>query len=168
VRWAAAVGCEVIGTVGTEEKAALAKAGGCTHVILYREEDVATRVREITSGRGVKVAFDSVGKATQKGSLDSLAPRGWYIPFGNASGAPDPVPPVELMRRGSLFMTRPSLTHYVADRGERRAAAARLFDAMPKGYVRVEIGRTFPLTEAAEAHRALEARETTGSTVLLP
>ncbi len=168
VRWAAALGCEVIGTVGSEEKAARARDAGCAHVILYREEDVAARVREITGGAGVRAALDSVGKATQAASLDSLAPRGWYIPFGNASGPPDPIAPLELLRRGSLLMTRPSVMHYIADKAEREAAAARLFAAMADGRVRAEITRTYPLTEVAEAHRALEARETVGSTVLLP
>ncbi len=167
-RWAAALGCEVIGTVGSEEKAALAKEAGCAHVILYRDEDVADRVRDITGGAGVKAAFDSVGKATQAGSLDSLARRGWYIPFGNASGPPEPVSPMELLRRGSLLMSRPSVTHYITDKAEREAAAGRLFAAMKAGHVRAEIRQTFPLAQAADAHRALEGRKTTGATVLLP
>jgi NADPH2:quinone reductase len=167
-RWAAALGCEVIGTVGSEGKAALAREAGCGHVIFYRDEDVATRVREITGGAGVKAAFDSVGAATQMASLDSLARRGWYIPFGNASGPPEPVAPLDLLRRGSLLMTRPSVMHYIAERTEREAAAARLFAALKAGQVRAEVHATYPLAEAAAAHSALEARATTGSTLLLP
>jgi NADPH2:quinone reductase len=167
-RWAAALGCEVIGTVGSEAKAALARDAGCAHVILYRDEDVADRVREITGGSGVRAAFDAVGKATQEASLDSLARRGWYVTYGNASGPPEPVSPLDLLRRGSLLMTRPSVMHYIADKTEREAAAAHLFEAMNAGHVRAEVRQTFPLGEVAAAHRALEGRETTGATLLLP
>jgi NADPH2:quinone reductase len=167
-RWAAALGCEVIGTVGSEAKAALAREAGCAHVILYRDEDVADRVRELTGGAGVRAAFDAVGKATQAASLDSLARRGWYVSFGNASGPPEPIAPLELLRRGSLLMTRPSVMHYIADKAEREAAAARLFEAMRAGHVRAEVRQTFSLADVAAAHRALEARETTGATLLLP
>ncbi|MGD2132947.1 MAG: quinone oxidoreductase [Maricaulaceae bacterium] len=167
-RWATALGCTVIGTAGSEEKAELARAAGCKHVILYREEDVAARVRELTDGAGVKVAYDSVGASTQAGSLDSLATRGWYVTFGNASGPAAPVKPLDLLTRGSLFMTRPSLEHYGQDPTELAEASARLFEALKAGHVRAEIGQTFALADAADAHRALEARQTTGATVLLP
>jgi NADPH2:quinone reductase len=165
-RWASSMGCEVIGTVGAPEKARAAKAVGAAHTILYREENVAERVKALTGGKGAHAVFDAVGKATQQASLDSVAPRGWYITYGNASGPPDPVSPRDLLIRGSLKMTRPSVTHYTTERAEREASAARLFDAVAKGWVKPEVGRTWPLREAAEAHRALEGRETTGGLVL--
>lgn len=167
-RWAKALGCTVIGTAGSEEKAARAREAGCDHVILYRNEDVAKRVRELTDGQGVKVAYDSVGAATQQGSLDSLATRGWYVTFGNASGAAEPVKPLDLLKRGSLFMTRPSVEHYGQDPAELAEASARLFEAMKAGHARADIGQEFMLENAADAHRALEARQTTGATVLIP
>ncbi len=165
-RWATALGCEVIGTVGSAEKAAVAKAAGAAHVILYRDENVAERVKAITGGKGAAAVFDAVGKATQAASLDSVAPRGWYVTYGNASGPPDPVSPRDLLVRGSLKMTRPSVMHYTADRADREAAAERLFGAIAQGWVKPAVGRTGPLREAAEAHRALEGRETTGALVL--
>ncbi|MFM2042350.1 MAG: hypothetical protein RLY86_926 [Pseudomonadota bacterium] len=167
-QWAKALGATVIGTVGTEEKAALARAHGCDHTILYRTEDVAKRVREITNGQGVPVVYDSVGKDTFEASLDSLSRRGMMISFGNASG---PVPPftlLELGRRGGLYITRPSLFHYVATREELVETAADLFAVVQDGRVKVSVNATYPLTDAAQAHRDLEARATTGSVVLLP
>lgn len=167
-QWARALGARVIGTVGDAVKAELALARGCDHVILYGEEDVAERVRALTDGDGVAVVYDSVGAATAEASLDSLARRGMYVSFGNASGPAPPVAPLRLSRGGSLFMTRPTLFDYVATTDELDAAAAALFRVIRDGSVQVRIGQTFPLAEAAEAHRALEARRTTGSTLLIP
>ena len=166
-QWLAMLGATVIGSAGGAEKAELARAHGCAHVILYREEDVAKRVRELTDGRGVSAAFDSVGRATFQGTLDSLAPRGTFVSFGNASGPVEPFSPGLLAEKGSLFFTRPTLMNYCADPAEMRASAAALFAAVADG-VKAEVRGRFPLKEAAAAHRALEARETTGATVLIP
>jgi NADPH:quinone reductase len=166
-QWASAIGATVIGTVGSDEKAALAKANGATHTINYRTEDWVARVKELTGGRGVDVAYDSVGKDTFPGSLDCLKPRGLWVSFGNASG---PVPPFEmgiLAAKGSLFATRPSLFAYVAARDALVANASDLFDMVTRGIVKIEVSKTYPLPEAAQAHRDLEARKTTGSIVLL-
>jgi NADPH2:quinone reductase len=168
VQWLKALGATVIGTAGSDAKAERARRAGADHVIVYAREDVAKRVRELTGGAGVPVVYDSVGKATFDGSLDSLAPLGLMVSFGNASG---PVPPVEvalLGRKGSLFLTRPSVFNYVARREDLERGAAELFDVIRSGKVKVEISRTLPLAEVGEAHRALAARETTGSLVLLP
>ena len=165
-QWLAKLGANVIGTAGDEAKAALAKAHGCAEVILYRDEDVAKRVRELTGGRGVSAAFDSVGRATFRGTLDSLAPRGMFVSFGNASGPVEPFPPGLLAEKGSLFFTRPTLMAYCADPAEMRESAAALFAAVADG-LKAEVRRRFPLRDAAAAHRALEARETVGATVLL-
>jgi NADPH:quinone reductase len=168
VQWLKALGATVIGTAGSEAKAARARAAGCAHVILYAREDFAKRVRELTGGAGVPVVYDSVGKATFEGSLDCLAPRGLMVSFGNASGA---VPPFDLMglgRRGSLFLTRPSVFNYIATRSDLEAGAEALFGMLRARKLKVEISRTWPLAEAAEAHRALQARETTGSVLLAP
>lgn len=168
VQWLKALGATVIGTAGTEEKAALARAHGADHVIVYTREDFAKRVRELTHGQGVPVVYDAVGKATFEGSLDCLRPLGLMVSFGNASG---PVPPVDLLalnRRGSLFITRPSYAHYVAQRADLERGAAELFQLVRSGKVKVEVGRTWPLAQAADAHRALEGRQTTGSVLLLP
>lgn len=168
VQWAKHLGAAVIGTAGSPDKAALAKAHGCDHVIQYRQEDFPGRVREITNGEGVQVVYDGVGKDTFMGSLDCLAPLGMMVSFGNASG---PVPPLDLLllsQKGSLFVTRPTLATYVAKRADLVASAAELFDVVATGAVKIEIKQTFALKDAAEAHRALEARATTGSTVLLP
>ena len=165
-QWLAKLGANVIGTAGDETKAALARAHGCAEVILYRDEDVAKRVRELTGGRGVSAAFDSVGRATFRGTLDSLAPRGMFVSFGNASGPVEPFPPGLLAEKGSLFFTRPTLMAYCADPSEMRESAAALFAAVADG-LKAEVRRRFPLREAAAAHRALEARETVGATVLL-
>jgi NADPH2:quinone reductase len=167
-QWLKALGATVIGTVGSDEKAALARAHGCDHVIVYTREDFPARVRELTGGEGVPVVYDSVGKATFDGSLDCLRPLGLMVTFGNASG---PVPPLDvgvLARKGSLFLTRPTVFSYVAKREDLEAAAAELFEMVRSGKVKVEVSRTWPLAEAGEAHRALEARRTTGSLVLLP
>jgi NADPH:quinone reductase len=167
-QWAKHLGATVIGTAGSEEKARLARAHGCDHVILYKQEDVPARVREITGGRGVRVVYDGVGKDTFAGSLDCLAPRGLLVTFGQASG---PVPPLDVLTlsgKGSLFLTRPTLVHYAATRETLRAAAAELFAVVTSGAVKVEVAQTFPLREAAAAHAALQGRKTTGSTVLIP
>jgi NADPH2:quinone reductase len=167
-QWLKALGATVIGTVGSDEKARLARAHGCDHAIVYTREDFAARVKEITKGAGVPVVYDAVGKSTFQGSLDCLRPRGLMVSFGNASG---PVPPVDLLQlsqKGSLFITRPTLAHYTASREELEAAARELFEAMQSGTVKVEVSASYPLAEAARAHRDLEARKTTGSVVLLP
>jgi NADPH2:quinone reductase len=168
VQWAKAIGCEVIATVGSEEKAARARAHGADHVILYRDADVAAEVKRITGGRGVPVAYDSVGKATFEGTLASLARRGVFVSFGNASGPAPPVDPIRLMRGGSLFFTRPTMFDYVATTPELDESAGALFAVMASGQVTVEIGQTFPLAEARRAHEALEARETVGASLLIP
>ena len=165
-QWLKALGAHVIGTVGTEEKAVLAKANGCEHTILYRSEDVPTRVREITEGRGVDVAYDSVGKATFFGSMDSLKPRGMMVTFGNASGPVDPMIPLELAKRGSLFLTRPRVMDYYSKQEDADEGIAALFDVVGSGKVKPHIGARYPLREAGKAHEALEARRTVGSTVL--
>lgn len=167
-QWANHLGAIVIGTVGSEEKAKLAKERGCRHTILYTKEDVAKRVREITNGEGVPVVYDSVGKATLTGSLDSLRPRGMMVSFGNSSGPLGPFDPGELQKRGSLFFTRPSLMAYTAKRDELLASAKALFDVVGAGHVKININQTYALKDTAQAHRDLEARKTTGSTVLLP
>ena len=167
-QWLKHLGVTVIGTAGSPEKMALAKAHGCAHVIDYRKEDVAKRVRELTGGKGVPVVYDGVGKDTFQGSLDSLAIRGMFVSFGNASG---PVPAFEpgiLAAKGSLFLTRPSLIHYTTAREDLLESANALFDVVAKGAVKIEVNQTYPLKDAAQAHRDLEARKTTGSTILLP
>jgi NADPH2:quinone reductase len=167
-QWARHLGATVIGTVGSEEKAALARENGCTHVIRYDREDVVARVREITGGKGVPAVYDSVGQATFEASLDCLAPLGMLVSFGQSSGK---IPPVDLRilsQKGSLFVTRPTLVTYTAARADLLSTANELFDVVRSGAVKIQINQRFPLREAAEAHRALEARRTTGSTVLLP
>jgi NADPH2:quinone reductase len=167
-QWARALGATVIGTAGSEEKVALAKAHGCHHVINYNSEDFVARVRELTEGRGVDVVYDGVGKATFEKSLDCLRPRGLMVSFGNASGVVS-IPDVTLLsRKGSLYVTRPTGTHYLGKREDLLEGAGKLFEAVQSGAIKVEIGRTFALSDAADAHRALEGRETTGSVVLLP
>ena len=167
-QWAKALGATVIGTVSTEAKAELARQHGCEHVILYSHEDVAARVRDITNGEGVAVVYDGVGKDTFAASLDSLRMRGMMVSFGNASGAVPPFNPLLLTQKGSLFLTRPMLAHYTANRDELLALGQELFAVVESGKVRININQTFALADAADAHRALEARQTTGSTVLLP
>jgi len=167
-QWAKAMGATVIGTVGSPRKAELARAHGCDHVINYSEDDFVERVREITDGRGVDVVYDGVGEATFPGSLDALKRRGMWVSFGQASGPVPDFSPLLLSRKGSLFMTRPSLGDYTRDRAELEAAAAALFEAIASGAVEIRIEQEFPLAEAAEAHRALEGRNTVGSTILIP
>jgi NADPH:quinone reductase len=168
VQWAKALGARVIGTAGSEQKAALARSFGCDHVILYRDEDVAARVRELTDGKGVAVAYDSVGKDTFEGTLASLARRGVFVSFGNASGTVPAFEPLRLSRAGSLFFTRPTLFDYIAATEELDASAAALFDMILSSRIRIEIGQTFPLAEARAAHEALEGRLTTGASLLIP
>lgn len=168
VQWGKAIGATVIGTAGSEEKAARARELGADHVILYRDEDVAAKVREITGGAGVPVAYDSVGAATFEGTLASLARRGLFVSFGNASGPAPPVEPGRLSRMGSLFLTRPTLFDYVATVEELDESAQALFDVIAKGQVRIDIGQTFPLADARRAHEALEGRETVGASLLVP
>jgi NADPH2:quinone reductase len=168
VPWAKHLGATVIGTAGSAEKAALARAGGCDHVILYREQDVAAEVRQLTGGAGVDVVYDSVGKDTFAGSLDSLRRRGTLVSFGNASGKVPPFEPVLLSEKGSLFLTRPKLADHVATREELETAANALFAAIGAGVVKPEIRQRYPLREAARAHAELAARQTTGASLLLP
>jgi NADPH2:quinone reductase len=168
VQWLKVLGATVIGTVGSAEKAALARAHGCDHTIDYTREDFAKRVKELTGGAGVPVVYDSVGKSTWEGSLDCLAPLGLMVSFGNASGPVPPVDVLSLSRKGSLFLTRPTLFNYVARREDLEAGARELLEVVGSGRVKVEVGRRWPLERAADAHRALEGRETTGSIVLLP
>ncbi len=165
-QWAKHLGATVIGTVGTDEKAELARAHGCDHPIVYTRERFVDRVRELTNGEGVPVVYDSIGKDTFEDSIDCLRPLGLMVSFGNASG---PVPPVdlkELSAKGSLFITRPTVMTYTAKREDLLAGAQALFDVVQKGVVKVEVNQTWPLQQAAEAHKALEGRQTTGSTVL--
>jgi NADPH2:quinone reductase len=167
-QWAKHLGAEVIGVVGSDEKATLARELGCAHTIVYTRERVPERVRALTGGKGVPVVYDSVGKATFFDSLDCLAPRGLMVSFGNASG---PVPPFDLQElalRGSLYLTRPTLATYTATREELLATAEELFDVVLSKAVRIRIGLRLPLREAARAHQALESRATTGAIVLLP
>src|SRR5512138_1018752 len=168
IQWLKALGATVIGTVGSDEKAKLARDRGADHVVVYTREDFAKRVREITGGAGVPVVYDAVGKATFDGSLDSLAPMGLMVSFGNASGSVPPLDIGVLSRKGSLFLTRPTVFNYVAKREDLERGAAELFEIVRSGKVRVEIGGTWPLADVAEAHRALEARRTTGSLLLTP
>jgi len=168
VQWAKVLGATVIGTVGSEEKADLCRALGCDHVILYRTEDVAARVREITGGAGVPVVYDSVGRDTFEASLASLAKRGVFVSFGNASGPVPPFEPLRLSRAGSLFFTRPTLFDYVASSEELRASADALFTLILAGRLRIEIGQRFHLAEARSAHEALAGRSTMGATLLVP
>ncbi|ABC82780.1 quinone oxidoreductase family protein [Anaeromyxobacter dehalogenans] len=168
IQWLKALGATVIGTVGSDEKAALARAHGCDHVVVYTREDFVARVRELTGGEGVPVVYDSVGKTTFAGSIDCLRPLGMMVTFGNASGPVPPVDPLLLSRKGSLFLTRPSVFTYVARRADLERSAAELLEVVGSGAVKVEVGRALPLAQAAEAHRALEARATTGSLVLEP
>ena len=165
-QWAKHLGATVIGTVGSDEKAELARAHGCDHTIVYTRENIVERVKVLTDGAGVPVVYDSVGKDTFIASLDCLQPRGLMVSYGNASGPVDPFSPGLLAVRGSLFLTRPTLASYIGTRDELDASAADLFGVVESGAVKIAVSQTFPLEDAAQAHRALEARETTGSTVL--
>jgi len=167
-QWLKHLGATVIGTVGSAQKGELARAHGCDHVIHYRDEDIAARVREITAGEGVPVVYDSVGRDTFEASLDSLRPRGLLVNFGNASGLAPAVDGQLLAQKGSLFFTRPTLMTYTASEADLQASAAALFEVVQSGAVKIEIHQRYPLAEAAQAHRDLEARKTTGSTLLLP
>jgi NADPH2:quinone reductase len=167
-QWAKARGYRAIGTVSSPEKAALAKKNGYKWVIDYTKEDVVAKVKEITKGKGVPVVYDGVGKDTWNASLDSLQPRGLMCSFGNASGAVPPQPPGVLTAKGSLYLTRPSLGSYTATRKELEASAKSLFKMVKSGKVKIAIDQRYPLAEAAQAHRDLEARKTTGQTVLVP
>lgn len=167
-QWARALGVNLIGTVGSKEKAELAKAHGAAHVINYNTEDVVQRVIEITGGAKLPVVYDSVGKDTFARSLDCLRPRGLMVSFGNSSGAVPPFALSELASRGSLYITRPSLGNYAVDRASLEAMAADLFAVIESGQVKIEINQRFPLADAAKAHIELEARRTTGKTILLP
>ncbi len=164
-QWAKALGATVIGTAGGPEKCALAKANGYDHVIDYNSENVPERVRELTDGKGVPVVYDSVGKSTWEGSLDCLSPRGLMVTFGNSSGPVDGVNMGVLGPKGSLYVTRPTLMSYTATRPDLELSAGRLFDVVAAGKVNLTISQTYPLAEAAQAHRDLESRKTTGSTV---
>ncbi len=167
-QWAAALGASVIGTVGSDDKAELAGRNGYDHLINYRNEDFVARTMEITNGRGVDVVYDSVGKDTFPQSLDVIRPRGTWVSFGQSSGPVPDFSPLLLAQKGSLFMTRPRLADYVAKPAEFAAAATAHFEMIGSGTVKVEVSRELPLTEAAEAHRAIEARQTTGATILVP
>jgi NADPH2:quinone reductase len=167
-QWARALGVTMIGTVGSDEKAALAKAHGCVHTINYNKENFVERVKEITEGKGVPVVYDSIGKDTFTCSLDCLSPLGMMVSFGGASG---PVPPFslnELASRGSLFVTRPSLFNYIAKRDDLEMMAAELFGMVESGKIKIDINQRYALKDVAQAHRDLESRKTTGSTILLP
>ena len=165
-QWANLLGANVIGCVGSEEKSELAKSNGCHHTILYREENIPTRVREITNGVGVAAAYDSIGKATFEASLDSLRPFGVLATYGNASGPVEAFSPGILAPKGSLYVTRPTLATHTATRDLLEEGANRLFDVVSTGKVKISANQTLPLENCAEAHRQLEARETTGSTIL--
>ena len=167
-QWAHAIGAIVIGCVGSEAKAELARTHGCDHVILYKDEDVVARVREITGGEGVRVSYDGVGKASFEPSMKSLGRRGMLVTFGNASGAVPAVEPLALSRGGSLFLTRPTLFDYVATTEELDASAAALFEVIGSGAVKIEIGREYALNDVRKAHEDLQAGETFGSQVLIP
>ena len=167
-QWAKALGAKVIGVVGSDAKAELARRNGCKHVLVLGREPLAAEVRKLTKGEGVAVVYDSVGKDTFTDSLDCLRPLGMMVTYGNASGPPPAVSPLELSKRGSLFLTRPTLFNYIATRQSLDAAARELFAAVKSRAVRVRIGQRYALTDAAEAHRDLEGRRTTGSTVLIP
>lgn len=167
-QWARALGVTMIGTVGSDEKAALAKAHGCTHTINYNKENFVERVKDITGGKGVPVVYDSIGKDTFLGSLDCLSPLGMMVSFGSASGAVPPFSLQELASRGSLFITRPTLFTYTAKREDLDAMAADLFAVVESGKVKIDINQRYALKDVAQAHRDLESRKTTGSTILVP
>lgn len=164
-QWAKLLGVSVIGTVSSEEKAAVARANGCDHVVIYTREDVATRVREITDGAGVPVVYDSIGKTTYQSSIDSLARRGLLVCFGTASGPVPPIEPMQLAVKGSLFVTRPALADYIADPAERAELAGELHDHLVAGRLRVEINQRYELPNAVQAHRDLEAGRSVGASV---
>ena len=168
VQWAKAIGAVVIATVGSEAKAARVRELGADHLILYRDQDVAAEVRRITDGKGVSVAYDSVGKDTFEGTLKSIARRGLFVSFGNASGPPPPIEGRQLMLNGSLFFTRPTMNDYQVTTEELDASAKALFEMIGSGKIKIEIGQTFPLANARLAHEALEGRATIGASLLIP
>jgi NADPH2:quinone reductase len=168
VQWAKHLGARVIGTAGSEEKAELARGHGADHVILYRDQDVAAEVRRLTDGKGVPVAYDSVGASTFEGTLASLARRGMFVSFGNASGPVPPFAPLRLSQAGSLFFTRPTMFDYTATTEDLDASAGALFEVISSGAVKIDIGQTFALGDARRAHEALEGRETVGASLLIP
>ena len=167
-QWAKHLGATVIGTVGSNEKAVIARANGCDHPIVYTREDFVARVKEITGGKGVPVVYDSVGRTTFEGSLGCLAPRGVLASYGEASGDPEPIAPRRLGQLGSLFLTHPSLGNYTTTRKDLLRTAGDLFDVVRSGKVKIDITRTYPLADAARAHTDMESRRTTGSIVLVP
>ena len=167
-QWAKSLGAKVIGVVGSQAKADLVRKNGCRHVLVLGQDDIVARVKEITRGQGVAVVYDAVGKDVFMLSLDCLRRLGMMATFGNASGPVPPIAPLELSRRGSLFLTRPTLFHYIATRAELESAARELFAAVKSRKIKVHIGQTYPLAEAAKAYEDLEARRTTGSTILIP
>jgi NADPH2:quinone reductase len=167
-QWAHHLGAKVIGVVGSDAKAEVARAHGCHHALVLGRDDLAARVRELTDGKGARVVYDSVGKDTFFASLDSLRPLGLMVSYGNASGPVPAIAPLELSKRGSLFLTRPTLFHYIARRADLERGARELFDVIGSGAVRIEIGQGYALQDVAQAHRDLEARRTIGSTVLIP
>ena len=164
-QWARLLGVNVIGTVSTDEKAEIAQAHGCAHTIVYTREDVATRVREITDGKGVPVVYDSIGRTTYQSSIDSLARRGLLVCFGTASGQVPPINAMELAVKGSLYVTRPALADYIADPAERAELAGELFDHVGSGRIRIEINQRYALEDAVAAHRDLETGRSIGSSV---
>jgi NADPH2:quinone reductase len=167
-QWLNKLGAQVIGTAGSPEKLALAKEQGCHHVINYRTEDWVKRVREITGGQGVSVVYDGVGKDVFMQSLDCLKPRGYMVQFGNASGPVPDISPLLLSQKGSLFLTRPTLNSYTTSRADLELSAGRVIEAVTKDWIKIKASHTYPLKDAAQAHRDLEARKTTGSIVLIP
>jgi len=167
-QWARALGVTMIGTVGSDEKAALAREHGCTHTIVYTRENFVERVKAITGGKGVPVVYDGIGKDTFPASLDCLSPRGMFVSYGNASGPVAAFNLGMLAQKGSLYATRPTLVTYAADRASLNAMASELFAMIESGKIKADINQTFALKDAADAHRALQGRQTTGSTLLLP
>ena len=165
LQWALLLGVNVIGTVSTDEKAEIARAHGCAHTIVYTRENVPERVRELTGGKGVPVVYDSVGQTTHRWSLDSLARRGLLVCFGTSSGRIPPIDAMDLVTKGSLFVTRPALADYIADHAERAALAAELFDHVESGRIKIEINQRYPLDDAVQAHRDLESGRSVGSSV---
>jgi NADPH2:quinone reductase len=167
-QWAKHIGATVIGTVGSEEKAVLARESGCDHAILYKDEDFVAKVKEVTDGKGVSVVYDGVGKDTFMGSLDCLQKRGLMVSFGNASGPPPALEIGDLGPKGSLFVTRPTLFHYTSTRPELEQGCTDLFDVVSSGAVKIDVGQSYELDQASHAHADLESRKTTGSTILVP
>jgi NADPH2:quinone reductase len=167
-QWAKHLGATVIGTVGTEAKAAMARANGCDHTILYNTENFAERARALTNGAGVAVVYDSVGKDTFERSMDALKPRGYLVCFGESSGPAPTMDPRILMYKGSIFLTRASLVHYNITPADHRRAARTVFDLVTSGALKINLNRTYPLADVAQAHRDIEGRLTMGATVLVP